>query len=113
MELNEALDTLKDAGATLSEGAGLEGKVIPLSEFNRYMAGMAPGWKIIEGESNKMARVFTVGKEGIGKFKFSVLLPYGEKDGNFQLDCQVRFLGATSEDDAWGRIDSIVRRIFG
>ena len=38
MELNEALDTLKDAGATLSEGAGLEGNVIPLSEFNRYMA---------------------------------------------------------------------------
>ena len=113
MELNEALDILKDAGATLSEDAGLEGNVIPLSEFNRYMAGMAPGWKVIEDKSNKTARVFTVGKEGIGEFRCSILLPYSEKDGNFQLDCQIRFLGATPYDDAWGKIDKIVRRIFG
>ena len=66
MKLNEAKEILKNAGFKFLNN------VVELSVLNRRLQRLDVGWKFIKDECNGTAHLYTIGKEGVGKFKFSV-----------------------------------------
>ena len=120
MKLHEAQQILKNNGfltEKTDEGTDIFleklGTVISLEKFNDRLARFDEGWKIVENESNKTVRVFTIGKQGIGKFKVSLLISYGEKLTNLQLEIKIRLIQIIPDKKPVKDINKIIDFIFG
>lgn len=107
MKLEEALDTLKDAGFIAKSHSD-----ITLAEFNRRISSLDAGWEIgkLNGNNNPSSP-WILSKLGIGMIKFSTFIR--EDTNGLGLVCYVRGLSAVPDENAKKNINSIFNNIFG
>ena len=111
MELNEALDTFKSIGAEVIDESTI-GKGVDVNTFNSRLQRLDAGWHFIDEKCNPTARVFVIGKEGVGFFRFSVRLSrISNPEGNDRLEVTLRLLGYVKEGSR-KNLDNICNMLF-
>ena len=106
MELDEALDTLKNAGFIAESHSA-----ITLDEFNKRISSLDAEWEIGKLNGNNPSAPWILSKLGIGMIKFSTFIR--EDTNGLGLVCYVRGLGAEPDKNAKKDINSIFNNIFG
>ena len=107
MELNEALDKLKENGALVEATV----PTITLAEFNSRIGRLDKGWEIgkLNGNRNPSAP-WVLSKLGIGMITFSTWVH--EDPNGLGLVVNVRGLGAEPDENAKKDIRRIFDNIF-
>ena len=110
MELNEALDRLNEAGASVKDAIG---NVVDLSVLNSRIKRLDSGWHFIVEECHPTGHVYVIGKEGIGKFRFVVKLGIMQNPlGNDYMLPRVRLVSYERAEGALANIASICSNLF-
>ena len=110
MELNEALKRLDEAGADVKDAVG---NVVDLTLLNSRLKHLDAGWHFIVEECHPSARVYVIGKEGIGKFRFTVKLGIMQNPlGNDYMLPRVKLIGYERAEGALANIASICSNLF-
>ena len=112
MELVEAFDKLDEAGAEVSHG-GTIGNLVDLKLLNRRLQRLDDGWHFDVSRCNSTGRVYVIEKEGVGYFRFSVLLSMVRAEsGNDTLLARARLLGYEKEEGSTKNMDNICAMLF-
>ena len=118
MKLQEAQQILVENGYLTEKTSDNEyliesstDKIIELSEFNRRMQRLEEGWSFIDDECNGAAKLYTIGKYGVGKFKFSLVVMKKEVN-NPSLETYVRLLSVWPVEGSKKDLNSICERLF-
>ena len=111
LDLNEALEQLKQAGALVEST-----RSIPLEEFNRRIRRFDKGWVLGKLNDNRNSSApWTMTKEGLGVIKFSTWV-HEDNDGEKPvLRVDVRPLGYEPADDKpfnVNRVKNVYNAIF-
>ena len=107
MNLNEAQKILKENGYLVENTNNL----VKLEEFNRRMQRLDEGWSFIDDECNSSAKLYTIGKYGVGKFKFSLVVMKKENN-NPSLETFVRLLSVWPEEGSKKNLPRICEMLF-
>ena len=112
MELVEAFDKLDEAGAYVSHNGSI-GNVVDIKVLNRRLQRLDKGWHFDVSRSNSTAKVFVIEKEGVGYFRFSVLLTMvRDEAGNDSLLARARLLGYDAIEGTQKNLDNICAMLF-
>lgn len=112
MELVEAFDKLDEAGASVSHNGSI-GNVVDIKVLNHRLQRLDKGWHFDVSRCNSTAKVFVIEKEGVGYFRFNVLLTMvRDEAGNDSLLSRARLLGYDAIEGTQKNIDNICAMLF-
>ena len=113
MNLDEAKQVLKENGYILEVKNDIIGNLVDLEVLNNRLQRLDKGWHFDVSRCNSTAKVFVIEKEGVGYFRFSVLLSMVRNEaGNDTLLSRARLLGYEKEEGSQKNMDNICAMLF-